>query len=125
MFASLRREVRTCTSHCVVPCIFITLHLLVRHLHSHTLSQNNKNSVDRAATGKTFCFVTLTYGSRTANRMDSLHQIVNGLVGNVDWGESFTVVVCEFPGPNTSSSSLESSGESFLLLVLRLGQLLQ
>ena len=56
--------------------------------------------MDRAATGKTLCFVTLTYGSRTANRTDSLHQTVNGLVGNVDWGESFTVVACEFPGPN-------------------------
>ena len=33
--------------------------------------------------------------------MDSLYQIVNGLVGNIDWGESLTVVACEFPGPNT------------------------
>ena len=57
--------------------------------------------MDRAATGKTFVFVTLTYGNRTANRMDSLYQTVNGLVGNVDWGESLSVVSYEFPGLNT------------------------
>ena len=34
--------------------------------------------------------------------MDSLHQTVNGLVGNVDWGESLSVVSCEFPGLNSS-----------------------
>ena len=33
--------------------------------------------------------------------MDSLYQTVNGLVGNVDWGESLVVVACEFPGLNT------------------------
>ena len=33
--------------------------------------------------------------------MDSLHQTVNGLVGNVDWGESLTVVACEFWGLNS------------------------
>ena len=32
--------------------------------------------------------------------MDSLYQTVNGLVGNVDWGESLTVVSCDFPGLN-------------------------
>ena len=32
--------------------------------------------------------------------MDSLYQIVNGLFGNVDWGESFTVAACKFPGLN-------------------------
>ena len=32
--------------------------------------------------------------------MDSLYQTVNGLVGNVDWGESLTVAACEFLGPN-------------------------
>ena len=56
--------------------------------------------MDRAATGKSLCFFYLTYDSRTANRTDSLHQIVNGLVGNIDWGESLTVAACEFPGPN-------------------------
>ena len=56
--------------------------------------------VDRAATGKTFCFCYLTYGSWTENRMDSLYQTVNGLVGNVDWGESLSVVACEFLGLN-------------------------
>ena len=35
------------------------------------------------------------------NRMDSLHQTINGIVGNVDWGESLTVVACEFPGLNS------------------------
>ena len=33
--------------------------------------------------------------------MDSLYQIVNGLVGNVDWGESLTVAACDFPGLNS------------------------
>ena len=55
--------------------------------------------MDRAATGKPFV-CRLTYGIRTVNRTDSLHQTVNGLVGNVDWGESFTVVACEFPSLN-------------------------
>ena len=57
--------------------------------------------MDQAATGKAFVFVTLTYSSRTANRTDSLYQIVNGLVGNVDWGESLTVAACEFLGLNS------------------------
>ena len=57
--------------------------------------------MDRAATGNPF-FVTLTYGGQTVNWTDSLYQTVNGLVGNVDWGESLTVVACEFPGLNTS-----------------------
>ena len=33
--------------------------------------------------------------------MDSLYQTVNGLVGNVDWGESLTVVSYEFWGLNS------------------------
>ena len=57
--------------------------------------------MDQAATGKAFVFVTLTYGSWTTNRTDSLYQTFNGLVGNIDWGESLIVVACEFPGPNT------------------------
>ena len=57
--------------------------------------------MDRAASGKTFVFVTLTYGSQTANRMDSPYQILNGLFGNVDWGESLTIVACEFQGLNS------------------------
>ena len=53
----------------------------------------------RAATGKAFvCY--LTYGIRTANRMDSLFQTVDGLVGNVDWGESLTIAACDFSGIN-------------------------
>ena len=56
--------------------------------------------MDRAATGKAFVFVTLIYGSRAANRTDSLYQKVNRIVGNVDWGESLTVVAYEFPGTN-------------------------
>ena len=58
--------------------------------------------VNRATTGKTFVFVTLTYGIRTANWMDSPYQTVRGLVGNIDWGESLTVVACKFPGLNSS-----------------------
>ena len=50
-------------------------------------------------TGKAFVLY-LTYGSRTVNRTDSLYQTVNGLVGNVDWGDSFTVGTYEFLGPN-------------------------
>ena len=46
-------------------------------------------------------FVTLTYGSRTIDRTDSLYQTVSGLVGNADWGESLTVGTCEFPGLNS------------------------
>ena len=38
--------------------------------------------------------------------MDSLYQTVNGLVGNVDWGESLTVAACEVPGLNTVFSDL-------------------
>ena len=56
--------------------------------------------VDWAATGKAFVFVTLTYGNWTTNWMDSLYQTVNGLVGNVDWGESLIVFACEFLGLN-------------------------
>ena len=56
--------------------------------------------MDRAVTGEAFVLY-LTYGSRTANRTDSLYQIVNGLVGNVDWGESLTIAACDFWGPNT------------------------
>ena len=33
--------------------------------------------------------------------MDSLHQTVNGIVGNVDWGKSLTVAACEFLGLNS------------------------
>ena len=46
-----------------------------------------------------FCY--LTYSIQTVNQIDSLYQAVNGLVGNVDWGESLTIVACEFPGPNS------------------------
>ena len=34
------------------------------------------------------------------NQTDSLYRIVNGLVGNVDWGESLSVVAYKFPGLN-------------------------
>ena len=36
--------------------------------------------------------------------MDSLHQTFNGLVGNIDWGESLSIVACEFPARNSSSA---------------------
>ena len=35
------------------------------------------------------------------NRKVSLYRTVNELVGNVDWGESLTVVAYEFPGLNS------------------------
>ena len=79
--------------------------MLNRHLHIILKSKNTKiYTVDRAVTGKTLVFVTLTYGSRTANRTDSPYQTVNGLVGNVEWGESLSVVSCEFPGLNSSGA---------------------
>ena len=83
-----------------IPSIFSTLHCYLGTCISYIKSKNTKFTLDRAATGKTLCFVTLTYGSRTANRTDSLDQTVNGLVGNVDWEDFFTVVTYEFPGPN-------------------------
>ena len=60
--------------------------------------------VDRAATSKTFCFCYLTYGNWSANQTDSLYQTVNGIVGNIDWGESLSIVSCEFPGLNSSGA---------------------
>ena len=57
--------------------------------------------VDRAATGKTSCFFYLTDGSRTTNWTNSLYQTVNGLVENVEWGESLTIVACDFRGLNS------------------------
>ena len=36
--------------------------------------------------------------------MDSLYQTVNGLVQNVDWGESLTVVAYKFRGLNNLSA---------------------
>ena len=55
--------------------------------------------MDQAVIGEAFVLY-LTYGSRTVSRMDSLYQIVNGLVEIVDWGESLTIVACKFPGLN-------------------------
>ena len=74
---------------------FTTLHL-VSNLHI-ILKSRIQIPLDRAATGKTLV-VTLTYGGRTVNQTDSLYQIVNGIVGNIDWGESLTVVAYEFRG---------------------------
>ena len=56
--------------------------------------------MDQAITGEAFVLY-LTYGSRTANRTNSPYQKVNGLVGNVDWGESLTVISCDFPSLNS------------------------
>ena len=100
----LRQELRTCASRCDYSFHLYHLALLIRHLHIIRKSKNTKYTVDRSATGKTFVLLldlTLTYGSRTANWTDSLHQTVNGLVGNVDWGESFAIVACDFLGLNT------------------------
>ena len=38
------------------------------------------------------------------NHTDSLYQTVDGLVGNVDWGESLAVVSYEFLGLNSSGT---------------------
>ena len=75
--------------------------MLGRHLHIILKIKNTKiYTVDRAATGKTFYLCYLTYSSRTANRTDSLYQKVDGIIGNVDWGESLAVVACDFLGLN-------------------------
>ena len=84
------------------PYILIALHL-VRHLHIIYLSKKYKFQWTGLQPVKPL-FVTLTYGSRTVNRIDSLYQTVNGLVGNVDWGESLAVVAYEFPGLNSSGA---------------------
>ena len=97
---SLRREVRTCASHC--DCSLHPHHptLLFRHLHFIHQVKNTKTQWTGPQPVKPlFCY--LTYGSRTANQTDSLYQTINGLVGNVDWVESLTVVACEFPGSNS------------------------
>ena len=95
---SLRREVRTCASLCECslhpspPCIQLAICISY-------LSQKYKFRWTGLQPVKPL-FVTLTYGSQTVNRTDSLYQTINGLVGNVDWGESLTVAACEFPGTN-------------------------
>ena len=65
--------------------------------------------MDQAVTGEAFIFY-LTYSSRTARRTDSLQQIFNGLVGNVDWGESLTVAAYEFRGLNRRDMSSQGGG---------------
>ena len=104
MFVGLRREVRTCASHC--DCSLHPNHptWLSRHMHLIHKSKNTKYTRWTGPQPIKPCFVALTYGSRTANRTDSLYQTVNGLVGNVDWGESLSVVTCEFPRLNSSGT---------------------
>ena len=51
----------------------------------------------------------LTYGSRTVNRTDSLYQKVNGLVGNIDWGESLTVAAYDFRGLNRLTTAFDTT----------------
>ena len=55
--------------------------------------------MDRDATSKSFVCVWPTVAG-PQNRTDSLYQTINGLVGNVDWGESLTVAACKFLGIN-------------------------
>ena len=54
----LRREVRTCASHCDYSLHLYHPALLIRHLHIILKSKNTKYTVDQAATSKTFVFVT-------------------------------------------------------------------
>ena len=91
------------------PCILHQSTYQIGTCISYLKSKNKIYTVDRAATGKTLCFCFLTYGSRTANRMDSLYQTVNGIVGNVEWGESLVVVSCEFPGLNSFGARRRAS----------------
>ena len=111
LLASTRREVRTYASRCDRSLHLDPLHL-VRHLHIISLSQNTKTRWAGPQPVKLqFCF--LTYGSRTANRMDSLFQTVNGLVGNVDWGESLTAATCDFPGLNSFGARRRASNKGW------------
>ena len=81
------------------PRILITLHLF-RHLH-FIFKSKYKNLVDQAITGKALCFVLdLWYPDRKPDGFPTPNS--HGLVGNVDWGESLTVVACEFLGLNNS-----------------------
>ena len=41
--------------------------------------------------------------------MDSLYKTINGIVGNVDWGESLNVAACEFPGINSFGARRRAS----------------
>ena len=82
LLASKKREVRTCASLCDR-----SLHLdhplhLVRHLHIISLSQNTKTRWAGPQPVKP-SFVTLTYGSRTANRTHSLYQQSAGQLGTL------------------------------------------
>ena len=63
--------------------------------------------MDQVVTGEAFVLY-LTYGSQTVNWTDSLYQKFNGLVGNVYWGESLTVVASEFPSLNTVIMEIKS-----------------
>ena len=55
--------------------------------------------VDWATTGKTLFFLLdLWYPDRKSDGFPTPN--IHGLAGNVDWGESLTVVSCEFPGLN-------------------------
>ena len=80
---------------------FTTLHL-VSNLH-FILKSKYKFRWTRPQPVKP-SFVTLTYGSQNVNQTDSLYQTINGLVGNVDWGESLSVVAYEFLGLNSSGA---------------------
>ena len=56
--------------------------------------------MDRAATGKTFVLLLdLRYLEHKPDGFPTPNS--HGLVRNVDWGESLTVVSCEFPGLKT------------------------
>ena len=95
-----RREVRTCASHCECSLHLDHLAWLIRYLHFILKSKNTKYRWTGPQPVKPlFCY--LTYGSRTANRTNSLHETVNGLVRNVDWGESLAVVSYGFPCLNS------------------------
>ena len=66
------------------PCILYQSTFLDRHLHLILKYKKLKTyTVDWAVTGKTLYFCYLTYGSRTANWTDSLHQIVMGYLGTL------------------------------------------
>ena len=84
MHENLRREVRTWASHCEHSLHSQSICMLGRHLHIIPKIKNTKlYTMDQAATGKTFYFCYLTYGSRTANRTDSLHQTIMGQLGTL------------------------------------------
>ena len=96
----LRREVKTCSSHCDAPCYLYQSTFLDRHLHIILKFKKLKiYMMDRAITGKTFfLLLDLRYPDRKPDGFPIPNS--SGLFGNIYWGESLIVVTCDFLGLN-------------------------